>query len=109
MGGTTDVDVLSRAGATGWRGLFQNGKVVAITLFSSVGGVLYGYNQGVFGQVQVMENFVDRYYLELNSDNVARKGLLTAILELGAFVGAFMAGPLADAYSRKVGSSSRLC
>ncbi|KAL1413322.1 hypothetical protein Q8F55_001081 [Vanrija albida] len=106
MGGTTDADVLARAGATGWRGLFQNGKVVAITLFSSVGGVLYGYNQGVFGQVQVMENFVDRYYLELNSDNVARRGLLTAILELGAFLGAFMAGPLADAYSRKYSLSA---
>ena len=29
----------------GWRGLFKNGKIIAITCFASLGGVLYGYNQ----------------------------------------------------------------
>jgi MFS family permease len=32
------------------------------------------------------------------------KGLLTSILELGAFFGSLIAGPMADAYSRKVSS-----
>jgi len=81
--------------------------------------VLYGYNQGVFGQVQVMESFEYRYPdvllqefnhpfrgLPAGSRNANWKGaqslaLLTAILELGAFVGALMAGPLADMFSRK--------
>lgn len=53
--------VLTKTGEQGWRGLFKNGKVIAITVFASLGGVLYGYNQGVFGQVQVMESFEYRY------------------------------------------------
>lgn len=35
--------------------------------------------------------------------------MLTAILELGAFVGALMAGPLADRYSRKVSPPPPVC
>lgn len=45
----------------GWRGLIRNGKVFAITAFASLGGVLYGYNQGVFSQVQVMAEFDHRF------------------------------------------------
>jgi hypothetical protein len=59
-GGDFDA-VLAQHGKQGWRGLFNNGKVIAITVFASLGGVLYGYNQGVFGQVQVMESFEWRY------------------------------------------------
>lgn len=40
-----DTDLLESVGATGWRGLFQNGKCLAIAMFASLGGVLYGYNQ----------------------------------------------------------------
>lgn len=52
-------------------------------------------------QHQLIETFPD------GTPNPTFKGaqslaLLTAILELGAFVGALMAGPLADIYSRKV-------
>jgi len=46
----------------GWRGLINNKKALGLATFASLGGVLYGYNQGVFGQVQVMEEFVCRYY-----------------------------------------------
>lgn len=59
-GGDFDA-VLVQSQHQGWRGLFRNGKVVFLTVFASLGGVLYGYNQGVFGQVQVMESFVYRY------------------------------------------------
>jgi hypothetical protein len=45
----------------GWRGLINNKKALGLATFASLGGVLYGYNQGVFGQVQVMEEFVCRY------------------------------------------------
>ncbi|KFZ00912.1 hypothetical protein V500_00933 [Pseudogymnoascus sp. VKM F-4518 (FW-2643)] len=88
----------------GWRGLFHNGKCLGITAFASLGGVLYGYNQGVFSQVQVMAEFENRFNSTLS--NSTTKGMLTAILELGAFLGALMAGPLADKYSRKLSISA---
>ena len=59
-GGDFDA-LLVRQQNQGWRGLFKNGRVFALAMFASLGGVLYGYNQGVFGQVQVMEVFVARY------------------------------------------------
>lgn len=104
-GGDFDA-VLIQNGNQGWRGLFKNGKVVFLTVFASLGGVLYGYNQGVFGQVQVMYSFTHKYpsYLlsgDPNYHGAQALALLTAILELGAFFGALMAGPLADSLSRK--------
>lgn len=109
-GGDFDA-VLTRTQNQGWRGLFKNGKVIAITMFASLGGVLYGYNQGVFGQVQVMKGFVHRYSDVLDSSDPNFRGaqalaLLTAILELGAFVGALIAGPVADIISRKYSISA---
>jgi hypothetical protein len=56
-----DARVLSTPGQHGWRGLASNGRSILLTLFASLGGVLYGYNQGVFGQVQVMSEFTSRY------------------------------------------------
>lgn len=41
--------------------MINNKKALGLATFASLGGVLYGYNQGVFGQVQVMEEFVCRY------------------------------------------------
>lgn len=34
---------------SGWRGLFANRRTFLVALFASLGGLLYGYNQGVFG------------------------------------------------------------
>jgi hypothetical protein len=56
-----DARVLATPGQHGWRGLASNGRSILLTLFASLGGVLYGYNQGVFGQVQVMSEFTSRY------------------------------------------------
>ncbi|WWD16346.1 hypothetical protein CI109_100772 [Kwoniella shandongensis] len=88
----------------GWRGLFKNSRALFLALFASLGGVLYGYNQGVFGQVQVMSNFVNRYTATMGNPDT--KALVTSILELGAMVGALTAGPLADRYSRKYSISA---
>ncbi|KAE8542252.1 hypothetical protein D1P53_001738 [Cryptococcus gattii VGV] len=98
-GGGFDTALLTKNDERGFRGLFKNGRALGLALFASLGGVLYGYNQGVFGQVQVMYSFQERYTATLtNSDT---KGLLTAILELGAFLAAIIAGPLSDRFSRK--------
>ncbi|KGB80086.3 hypothetical protein I307_05842 [Cryptococcus deuterogattii 99/473] len=103
-GGGFDTALLAKDEERGFRGLFKNGRALGLACFASLGGVLYGYNQGVFGQVQVMYSFKERYTATLT--NTDTKGLLTAILELGAFVGALMAGPLSDRFSRKYSISA---
>lgn len=54
--------LLATHGQRGWRGIFHNSKCLGITAFASLGGVLYGYNQGVFSQFQVMAEFEHRFH-----------------------------------------------
>ncbi|KAL1606006.1 hypothetical protein SLS59_003130 [Nothophoma quercina] len=88
-------------GKSGPRALVKNFKVFRIALFACLGGVLYGYNQGMFSGILAMPSFgkqTDGYI-----DNPTQKGWLTAILELGAWFGAVMSGFLAEVMSRKYG------
>ncbi|KIY71511.1 general substrate transporter [Cylindrobasidium torrendii FP15055 ss-10] len=87
------------AGASGAKGLVQNGKVFLIAIFASLGGLLYGYNQGVFSSVLPMYSF-DQTMGDAVTDS-GKKGWLVAILELGAWAGALMSGYFADKLSRK--------
>jgi hypothetical protein len=47
-------------GASGARALFKNWKVFSIAAFACIGGVLYGYNQGMFSGVLAMPSFQQR-------------------------------------------------
>jgi sugar porter (SP) family MFS transporter len=88
-------------GKSGPGALIKNGKVFLIAMFACLGGVLYGYNQGMFSGILQMASFgkqTDGYI-----DNPTKKGWLTAILELGAWFGAIMSGFVAEAASRKYG------
>lgn len=71
--------------------------------FATVGGFLFGYDQGVISVTLVMEQFL--YTFPRVSDTASGagfwKGLMTAMLELGALIGALFAGYLADKLSRK--------
>ncbi|KAJ8072444.1 hypothetical protein PM082_016003 [Marasmius tenuissimus] len=87
------------AGESGWAGLVKNRRIFAIAVFASLGGLLYGYNQGVFSGVLPMHSFVDRMGDAATDDG--KKGWLVAILELGAWVGVLVTGYLADKFSRK--------
>ncbi|TFK27138.1 sugar transporter [Coprinopsis marcescibilis] len=87
------------AGASGWAGLVHNRRVFLIAIFASLGGLLYGYNQGVFSGVLPMYSFEDRMWHAVK--NPAMKGWLVAILELGAWFGVLLTGYLADKLSRK--------
>lgn len=78
VGGGFDA-LLTQNQDRGFRGLFKNRRALGLACFASLGGVLYGYNQvcstitrspaicpysllqGVFGQVQVMYSFKERY------------------------------------------------
>lgn len=87
----------------GIRGLFSSPFVAFCSAFAAVGGLLFGYDQGVISVTLVMEHFLDRF--PEVSDNASgagfKKGLMTAMITLGAFIGAVNQGWLADWASRK--------
>ncbi|KAJ5688855.1 hypothetical protein N7462_003247 [Penicillium macrosclerotiorum] len=85
--------------ATGFRGLIKNFRVFAITCFACIGGLLYGYNQGVFSGILTMPSFAA--HMGDYVTNSIKKGWLTSILELGAWIRAIYSGFLAEAFSRK--------
>lgn len=68
-----------------------------------MGGALFGYDQGVVSVVLVMKYFVKQFPEVADGAAGAgfKKGILTAMIELGAFVGAMNQGWIADKYSRK--------
>ncbi|RDW77972.1 general substrate transporter-3 [Coleophoma crateriformis] len=104
--GPSSHDALSKrraqfAGPSGVKGLLQNKKMFAIAVFASLGGFVYGYNQGMFGQILTMTSFSNTVHPDSISNTVTR-GLLTAILELGAWVGVLVNGYTADKLGRKL-------
>ncbi|KAJ6111466.1 hypothetical protein N7523_007527 [Penicillium sp. IBT 18751x] len=89
------------AGKAGIFGLISNKKTSAIGLFASLGGLVYGYNQGMFAQVLTMHSFTvatNGYAAETG----IKQGLMTSILELGAWVGTLINGYLADRLGRRL-------
>jgi MFS family permease len=66
---------------------------------------LTGYNQGVFSGVLVMNSFKDHMgnYDTDRPEDQSRKGWLTSILELGAWLGCLLSGFMAEVFSRKRG------
>jgi hypothetical protein len=61
--------------------------------------LLYGYNQGVFGGVLVMNAFGK--HMGDYTENSSKMGWLVSILELGAWLGTLYSGFLAEIFSRK--------
>ena len=77
-------------GASGPAALVKNFRVFAIAAFACIGGVLYGYNQGMFSGVLAMPAFqkhMGEYDPIDPKADQTKKGWLTAILELGAWLG----------------------
>ncbi|KAI1122027.1 sugar transporter [Nemania abortiva] len=93
-------------GASGPKALVKNFKVFRIALFACIGGVLYGYNQGMFSGLLTMPAFqshMGEYDPFDPTADQTKKGWLTAILELGAWIGTLMSGFVAETISRKYG------
>jgi len=90
------------AGPSGIKGILHNGKTSAIATFAALGGFVYGYNQGMFGQILTMTSFVERINPYYSGHTGIAQGILTAILELGAWVGTLVNGWLADAVGRRM-------
>ncbi|KAH7312529.1 general substrate transporter [Stachybotrys elegans] len=99
-------------GKSGARALVKNWKVFRIAAFACIGGVLYGYNQGMFSGVLAMPAFKEhmgRYDPFDDSEDQTLKGWLTAILELGAWLGTLLSSFMAEALSRKYGILVACC
>jgi hypothetical protein len=66
VGGASEFEAAALArrkalsGATGPMALVKNLKVFGIACFACLGGLLYGYNQGVFSGVLTMTSFKTR-------------------------------------------------
>ncbi|KAI0102665.1 sugar transporter [Nemania sp. FL0031] len=96
----------SMMGASGPKALVKNFKVFRVALFACIGGVLYGYNQGMFSGLLTMPAFqshMGEYDPFDPSADQTKKGWLTAILELGAWIGTLLSGFIAETISRKYG------
>ncbi|KAL1719859.1 general substrate transporter [Schizophyllum commune] len=83
-------------GPSGLAGLFHNRYALLCAMVASIGGLSFGYDQGVIANILVMRDFVQEFPV-----TPLQKGILTAVLELGALIGALGAGVLADRYSRR--------
>lgn len=88
----------------GFRGLFSSSYVVLCASFATLGGLLFGYDQGVVSVILVEDQFLQRF-VRIDEDASSSagfwKGLLTAMIELGALLGALNQGWIADKISRK--------
>ncbi|KAF8626943.1 hypothetical protein AX15_004621 [Amanita polypyramis BW_CC] len=96
---TIDPDTLAYSysyGPKGLAGLRHNWYTLLCACLASIGGVSFGYDQGVIANVLVMPDFVKRWPI-----TALQIGAMTAILELGALLGALFAGVYADRYSRR--------
>ncbi|KAF5855817.1 hypothetical protein ETB97_008341 [Aspergillus alliaceus] len=90
-------------GPPGLAGLVANPFVFMCAACSTLGGLLFGYDQGVVSVILVMEQFLERFP-EVSPDSSGAgfwKGLMTAMIELGALLGALNQGWIADKISRR--------
>ncbi|KAL1731223.1 general substrate transporter [Schizophyllum commune] len=90
-------------GPAGVRAVLKNKSVLLCAITAAFGGLTFGYDQGVISVTLVMDHFLKTVpeIAEGYPGAGFNKGLLTAILELGAMIGAAQTGFLADRFSRK--------
>lgn len=83
----------------------SNGQIYAIAGFAAIGGFLFGYDLGVISGVITMANFLmvfgDEASLARGSLTSAVSGSIVAVMSVGCFVGALLAGQASDRLSRK--------
>ncbi|TFK45702.1 hexose transporter [Heliocybe sulcata] len=109
-----DKSLTDTYGPSGLRGILQAGNlyVVLCVAMASMGGLLFGYDQGVISVTLVMDQFLERFPRvdETKSSSASfYKGLMTAMIELGAIIGAALAGYTSDKLSRKYAIIVGIC
>ncbi|KAI9640921.1 proliferating cell nuclear antigen [Ciborinia camelliae] len=86
---------------SGFRGIIASPYVAGAAVLSTIGGLLFGYDQGVVSVVLVMDSFLLVFPRIGPNSSGFWKGILTAMIEFGALFGALNQGWIADKYSRK--------
>ncbi|OGM48160.1 hypothetical protein ABOM_002883 [Aspergillus bombycis] len=86
-------------GPTGYKGIINEPRIFGLACFASIGGFLFGYDQGVISGVLVMNNFAKHF--PTLTENATLQGWLVSIMTLGAMCGAFANGPISDSLSRR--------
>ncbi|KZP25298.1 general substrate transporter [Athelia psychrophila] len=88
-----------RPSKSGVKGLLENTFVLGVTCFATLGGFLFGYDQGVVGNILVLESFGAAFpdiYM-----NASLKGWFVSTLLLAAWFGSLVNGPICDKIGRK--------
>ncbi|KAI9148958.1 Sugar transport protein MST8 [Paramyrothecium foliicola] len=80
-------------GPSGFKGLVREPYIFFLACFASIGGFLFGYDQGVISGILVMSDFL--------ANDATLQGWMVAVLTLGAMFGALVNGPIADRLSRR--------
>ncbi|EOD43235.1 putative mfs monosaccharide protein [Neofusicoccum parvum UCRNP2] len=88
---------------SGFMGMFQSKYVVLCAFVVRLGGFLFGYDQGVISIILVMDQFLDRFprVSDTASGGGFWKGFMTAMIQLGALIGAINQGWIAERISRR--------
>ncbi|CAM1508598.1 Fc.00g054460.m01.CDS01 [Cosmosporella sp. VM-42] len=68
-----------------------------VSVFASLGSLLYGYDLGVIAEAIASGNFKKKF-----GDNPDERGAVVSIFTGGAFFGAMFAGPIGDRLGRKL-------
>ncbi|KAJ5798426.1 uncharacterized protein N7503_007722 [Penicillium pulvis] len=84
-------------------------KTYLMCAFAAFGGIFFGYDSGYIGGVIGMDYFIETFeHLDKNAIPAAqfvlpswKKSLIVSILSAGTFLGALIAGDLADWYGRR--------
>ncbi|KAH7916636.1 general substrate transporter [Hygrophoropsis aurantiaca] len=94
-----DLNLTEMEGHVGFRGLFQNKFVLGVTCFATLGGFLFGYDQGVVGNVLAIESF-GAAFPKIYTD-ASLKGWYVSTLLLAAWFGSLLNGPICDKIGRR--------
>eukprot|EP00026_Physarum_polycephalum_P005564 Phypoly_transcript_05599.p1 GENE.Phypoly_transcript_05599~~Phypoly_transcript_05599.p1 ORF type:complete len:390 (+),score=44.17 Phypoly_transcript_05599:205-1374(+) len=93
-----DIELSESGGTKEVRGDTWNFRILFVSIFSAIGGFLFGYDTGVISGVKAFASFKDYFH---NPSNLMDSVIVSAVL-VGAMFGAYAAAPLSDAKGRRI-------
>ncbi|KAJ5210777.1 Major facilitator superfamily domain general substrate transporter [Penicillium cf. griseofulvum] len=91
---------VTSAPKSGFALVLENPFLCGVASFSTLGGLLFGYDQGVISGVITMESFGARYPRVFSESGF--KGWFVSTLLIAAWAGSLINGPIADRFGRKM-------